>query len=87
MKTQIDTETNVKKTTGPVEVLCGANSQMVELGEGEQLTVGSIRSRLSDVLNIAPNALAVIGDATVEDDRTLAPFETLQFIKQSGTKG
>lgn len=87
MKTQTEIEMNVKNTTGPVEVLCGANSQMVELGEGEQLTVGMIRSRLADVLNIAPNALAVVGDTTVEDDRTLAPFETLQFIKQSGTKG
>ena len=79
--------TDTQVTTGPVEVLCGANQQMVGLGEGEQLTVGDIRNQLTDVLNIAPNALAVIGDSTVGEDRVLAPYETLQFIKQSGEKG
>lgn len=72
---------------GPVEVVCGANNQVLELGEEERLTVGDVRTRLADVMNIAPNALAVIGDTTVADDRVLTPGETLQFIKQSGTKG
>lgn len=73
--------------TGSVEVVSGANHQTIQLGDGEQLTVGDIRTRLSDVLNIAPNTLAVIGDSTVTDDRALVSGETLQFIKQSGTKG
>ena len=72
---------------GPVEVVCGANNQVLELSEDERLTVGDVRTRLSDVMNIAPTALAVIGETTVADDHVLTPGETLQFIKQSGTKG
>lgn len=74
-------------TAPSVQIQCGANSQPVNLGEGEVLKVGDVRSRLGDVLNIAPTMLAVIGDETVDDERVLAPGETLQFIKQSGTKG
>lgn len=70
-----------------VQIQCGANSQTLNLGEGEILKVGDVRSRLGDVLNIAPTMLAVIGDETVDDDRVLKAGETLQFIKQSGTKG
>lgn len=72
---------------GPVEIVCGANHQVLELGEDEHLTVGDVRTRLADVMNIAPSALAVIGDTTIPDDRVLTPGETLQFIRQSGTKG
>ncbi len=74
-------------TVSAVQIQCGANNQPVNLGEGETLTVGNVRSRLGDVLNIAPTMLAVIGDETVDDDRILRPGDTLQFIKQSGTKG
>jgi len=74
-------------TAKEVRIQCGANSQEISLGEGETLTVGDVRNRLGDVLNIAPTALAVIGDETVEDTRPLAAGETLQFIKQSGSKG
>lgn len=77
--------TNVN--AGAVEVVSGANAQELVLGEGERLTVGEVRTRLADVLNVAPNALAVIGDSTVADDHVLVPGEKLQFIKQSGTKG
>ncbi len=70
-----------------VQIQCGANSQSITLGDGEVLTVGNVRERLGDVLNLAPTMLAVIGDETVDDDRALRPGETLQFIKQSGTKG
>ena len=68
-------------------IQCGANNQLITLSEGETLTVGDVRNRLSDVLNIAPTALAVIGDETVEDSRPLVAGDTLQFIKQSGSKG
>ncbi|MFA6529207.1 MAG: hypothetical protein WCT46_06775 [Candidatus Gracilibacteria bacterium] len=70
-----------------ITVQCGANNQPVQLVENEELTVGDVRDRLADVLNIAPTALAVIGDETVDDDRVLVAGETLQFIKQSGSKG
>ena len=72
---------------GPVEVICGANTQVLELGDGECLTVGEVRTRLSDVVNIPPKAIAVIGDSTVQESRVLIPGEKLQFIKPAGELG
>ena len=70
-----------------LQIVCGANGQTLNLGEEEVLTVGQIREKLSDVLNIPESALAIIGEETVDDDRQLALGETVQFIKQAGTKG
>jgi hypothetical protein len=70
-----------------VLIQSGANSQSISLGENEVLTVGEVRNRLGDVLNIAPTSLAVIGDEAVDDDSPLVGGQTLQFIKQSGSKG
>jgi hypothetical protein len=71
-----------------VEIVCGANTQTIDLMDAaENLCVGEIRRQLGDVLNIAPNAIAVIGDREVGDDRVLNAGDRLQFIKQSGSKG
>ncbi|MEK7642053.1 MAG: hypothetical protein AAB365_03645 [Patescibacteria group bacterium] len=75
-----------------VSIQCGANSQVIDLSQGETLTVGDIRKRLGDVLNIAPTALAIVRvengeDENVDDDRAVKNGDTVQFVKQSGTKG
>ncbi|MBP6858603.1 MAG: hypothetical protein KBC33_02100 [Candidatus Pacebacteria bacterium] len=75
-----------------VSIQCGANSQTIDLGEGETLTVGDIRKRLGDVLNIAPTSLAIVRveggeDENVDDDRVVKNGDTVQFVKQSGSKG
>lgn len=77
----------MKTFLGPVEVKCGANRQVLELGDDERLTVGDVRTRLGDVMNIAPNALAIIGDKQVDDTHVLTRGEELQFVKPSATKG
>ena len=76
-----------EQTVGPVEIVCGANNQILELGEDETLTVGDVRTRLNDVLNISNESLAIVGDAQVDDDYVINAGEQLQFIRQSGTKG
>ena len=70
-----------------ITVVNGANNQTITPTADEKLTVGDVRKRLGDVLNIAPNAIALIGDEEVEEDRVIAGGERLQFIKRSGTKG
>ncbi|MBP7898898.1 hypothetical protein KAZ92_03060 [Candidatus Gracilibacteria bacterium] len=70
-----------------VKIISGANEQTVELIPDQTLTVGQIRTKLRDVLGIAENATAVIDGSNVTDDRVLAGSDTLEFIKDSGTKG
>lgn len=70
-----------------VTVQCGANEQVITLGEGEKLTVGGIRQKLSDVLNINEKMLSIVGDENVDDDREILGGQKVQFVKQSGTKG
>lgn len=70
-----------------VTIISGANQQDIELVPSEPLTVGQVRLRLGDVMGIAKNATAVIGGINVADDRVLLDGETVEFIKDSGTKG
>jgi len=51
------------------------------------MTVGEIRRRLADRLNIDPAAQAMIGSQDVGDDVTLGPGEYLYFRRAAGEKG
>lgn len=51
------------------------------------MTVGEIRRRLADRLNIDPTAQAMIGSRDVGDDVTLAPGEYLYIRRAPGEKG
>jgi hypothetical protein len=75
------------QTLQEITVTNGANSQPITPVTDEKLTVGDLRKRLGDVLNIAPTAIALIGDEEVDDERVLEPGDHLQFIKRSGSKG
>jgi hypothetical protein len=70
-----------------ITVTNGANTQSVTPTSDETFTVGDIRTKLKDVLNIAPNAIATINGEEVDDTRLLSPGDNLQFIKRSGSKG
>ncbi len=72
---------------GNITISSGASEQQIGLNPNETLTVGDIRERLGLVLNIAPTAIAVIGEDEVDDDQELSAGQTLQFIKRSGSKG
>jgi hypothetical protein len=71
----------------PIVVRSGSNRHELSRTEGETITVGSVRAGLSEVLNIAPTAIAVVGEDEVDDDKVLNDGDDLQFIKRSGTKG
>jgi hypothetical protein len=71
-----------------IEVVCGANSQTIDLTSSkEKMTVESLRKQLGDILNIAPTAIAIIGDVEVEETHTVVGGDRLQFVKRSGSKG
>jgi hypothetical protein len=51
------------------------------------MTVGDVRDRFSEALNIPDGAVATINDISVEDEQTLVNGETLIFSKPLGSKG
>ncbi|MGE0607272.1 MAG: hypothetical protein AB7O62_09280 [Pirellulales bacterium] len=50
-------------------------------------TVGQARAELSERMNIAPDAVAVIDGNTVPEDTVLAEGQVLTFVKHAGEKG
>lgn len=67
-----------------VKLVCGANSQEAAVAGR---TVSDIRRDFGDVLNIPPNAQAIISGDNVQGAYVLQPGDTLEFLKPSGTKG
>lgn len=51
------------------------------------LTVGEVRDRFGDALNIPEGASATINGITVEDDQVLVNGEEILFAKPLGQKG
>ena len=51
------------------------------------LSVGEVRDRFSEALNIPDGAVATINDIAVEDEQVLVDGETLIFSKPLGSKG
>ena len=50
-------------------------------------TVGQARAELSERMNIAPDALAVIDGNTAAEDTVLVEGQVLTFVKHAGEKG
>ena len=67
-----------------VRLVCGANSQEAAVAGR---TVNDVRLAYGDVLNIPPNAQAIISGDNVQGAYVLQPGDTLEFLKPSGTKG
>lgn len=49
--------------------------------------VGGVRHALAPVLNIGPDAMAVVNGAPVGEDYLLAPDDHLEFVRLAGEKG
>jgi len=77
-------ETN--EETRSVTVICGANTQILE-DMGGDITVGELRSRLADVMNIPEPSQAIIGGQSVGDNHTLQAGDQVEFVKPAGSKG
>lgn len=69
---------------GCVKVIHGANDGTFAL---EGTKVGSVRSSLVDAFNIPKDAIALVNGEQVDMGYKLATDDTLEFCKQSGSKG
>lgn len=74
-----------------ITVVCGANTQVLE--GIDQMSVGELRQRLGDVMNIPSPSQAIIGGRTVNDETLLdltvenAQDIQIEFVKPAGSKG
>lgn len=68
-----------------IRIICGANAQELEDVAGK--TLGEVKSQLTDVLNIPPQARAIVGGETVGDDHVLEEGTQIEFVKPAGDKG
>jgi len=51
------------------------------------MSVGEVRRRFRDRLDIDPTAVAVVDGNEVEDGHSIAPGELVTFVRRSGEKG
>jgi len=73
-----------KLERGGVKVIHGANDGTFAL---EGAKVGTVRSSLVDAFNIPKDAIAFVNGELADMGYTLATDDTLEFCKQSGSKG
>lgn len=53
----------------------------------DEMTVGQIRARYREVLQIQDGAVAIIGGEPVGDDYVTKDGDSVEFVKQAGKKG
>jgi hypothetical protein len=68
----------------PVTVSSGPYAEQLPVGN---MTVGEIRQRFRDRLDLDPNSQAVLDGQEVRDDVTVRPGQALLFIRYGGEKG
>jgi hypothetical protein len=71
-------------TGGTVDVAHGPYREALPVGG---MTVGEVRRRFSDLLDVHPEAVATLGGNEVGDDTRLRAGQLLMFIRRSGIKG
>jgi hypothetical protein len=69
---------------GDVFVISGANSQPFPVASS---TVREVRRMLQHIMNIGPNATALVNGTPVTPDHILRQDDTLEFTKEGGEKG
>ena len=52
-----------------------------------RMSVAQVRRRFADLLDIHPQATAVLDGAPVEDDVTVQAGQSLMFVRRAGEKG
>ncbi len=52
-----------------------------------QMSIAQVRRRFRDLLDIHPEATAVIDGAPVDDETVVGQGQTLMFIRRAGEKG
>ena len=69
---------------GDVFIISGANSQPFPVATR---TVGETRAMLQYIMNIGPEAVALLNGRPVVPDQVLQQGDTLEFTKEGGEKG
>ena len=69
---------------GMVTVTHGLHQEQLPVGN---MTVGDIRARLADRLDIDPNGRAQLDGRDVNDDTVVRPGQNLMFVHRAGEKG
>ena len=69
---------------GLVDVIHGTYAESLPVA---QMSIAQIRRRFGDLLDIHPQANAVLDGATVDDDATVQAGQTLMFVRRAGEKG
>lgn len=70
---------------GMVTVTHGLHQEQLPVGDAA--TVGDIRRRLADRLDIAPDSQAHLDGDNVGDDVVVRPGQSLMFVHRAGEKG
>lgn len=79
-----DSDTELADPDLSVTAICGANCETFQLA-GQ--TVASSRSFLGPILNIEPDATALVNGSEAEEDYRLQKNDQLEFVKKAGEKG
>jgi hypothetical protein len=69
---------------GRVEVIYGVHAHSLPLAG---MTVRQARGELTERMNIAPDALAVVDGVETDEDTILRVGQVLNFVKHAGEKG
>jgi hypothetical protein len=69
---------------GDVLVISGANSQAFPVASRR---VGDVRQELQFIMNIGPNAVALVNGTAAAADHVLRQDDTLEFTREGGEKG
>jgi len=70
--------------TGTVDVTHGTFRESLPAGN---MTVGEVRRRFRDRLDIHPEAVAILAGVRVGDDTRVRAGQLLMFVRQGGEKG
>lgn len=68
-----------------VTLMCGVNSLPTDKAVG--LSIGDIRRKYKDQLNIPAGARAILDGKPVSDDVVVRDNQELEFVKETGEKG
>jgi sulfur carrier protein ThiS len=73
--------------TRQVTVVSGANTQNIDLPEGEEVTVANLLARYGEFLNVrrADNNI-LVNNEPVNAERVVRPGDRVEFVRPAGQK-
>ncbi len=70
-----------------VKVLAGANETALTIPDGRTYTVGLVRSKMAEILNLSPDHDALVNGASATEQTELRHGDQVEFIRRAGVKG